>query len=130
MKKIHLYFLGFILIIIFSNLRNINLLLFGKLTKGTVIRIDETYTKGRYGGTYYHSVVRYNYNDYQIDFWGQSNLVLDVGSNVKVIYLPNGDLSKVYSFTGMFADSTFMSILFIVIWSGFFYVYKRKGYWD
>jgi|JI6StandDraft_1071083.scaffolds.fasta_scaffold08209_4 hypothetical protein len=124
MKKLHFYFIGIILILFYTNINNIQLLLSGKLAKGKVIGFQTSGLKRQY----HHSIIQYNYNGKTNNFLSQSNVVYDIDSTVNVIFLPKRNLSKVYSFKGMFINATFLVLFFGIIWIALVYTYKNDSY--
>lgn len=121
MKKTNkVYLIAFVSLTLLMLINPLKFILFGKRTTGIVVQIQEKRTRStKYPGTYYYSVVEAKIEGDYYRFWGGQNIVYPIGKQVKVVYLPWGDLKvKIFDFKNLFVGSIVYIVFFFIVIGG------------
>ena len=82
-------------------------------TTGEVVGIKSWSTRGRYPGTYTAPVVKFNSKAYEVTFQGETNMGVQYGAKVTVIYKTDDPTDAfIYSFVGFWLVSLMYCCIF------------------
>lgn len=97
-------------------------------TTGEVVGIKSWSTRGRYGGTYTAPIVKFDTKAYEITFQGETNMDIQYGDKVNVIYKTDDPTDAfIYSFVGFWLVSLiYCSIFYLLLIATAIFSYLKK----
>lgn len=97
-------------------------------TTGEVVGIKSWSTRGRYPGTYTAPVVKFNAEAYEVTFQGETNMGIQYGAKVNVIYKTDHPTDAfIYSFVGFWLVSLmYCSIFYLLLIVTAIFSYLKK----
>lgn len=98
-------------------------------TTGEVIKVKSWSTRGRYPGTYTAPVVKFNTDQYEVTFQGETNMDIKYGDKVDVIYKTDEPTDAfIYSFVGFWLVALmYCSIFYFLLIATAIFSYLKKG---
>ena len=131
MKRIIIYLIGIVVIVLIFILIKLPFLLKSEVTEGIVIRIEKTSIPGLIDDltASYYPVIQFKTDNNIVEFYGPENAKYELGEIISIRYkIDEPEKSRINNLFGIFFDSTLIlpGVLFL-LWSAFIFSFLQKN---
>lgn len=129
LTRIQVFYTSLAIMLLGLLLYKLSFIIGSETTTGEVVGIKSWSTRGRYGGSYTAPVVKFNTKDYEVRFQGETNMDIQYGDKVNVIYKTDDPTDAfIYSFVGFWLVSLiYCSIFYLLLIATAIFSYLKKN---
>lgn len=128
LTRMQVFYISLAMMLLGLLIYKLSFIIGSETTTGEVVGIKSWSTRGRYPGSYSAPVVKFNAQKHDITFQGETNMDIQYGEKVTVIYKTDDPTDAfIYSFVGFWLVSLmYCSIFYLLLIATAIFSYLKK----